>query len=202
MAIGDVYQVTYTWDYDGQRVQSVLHFKERVAETAAPASFALIEALNAAFTGALSDCIVSGVNVVSMYARRVKPTPDIPYLLLADGNPPFVGEVAGDPCPPQAAMLFSFYCTPAGASARGRLYLPGCSEAAQASGQITPAQLAIMEATRDTMLDDIGPVGANTGIWDLAVYSRKLGTADIVDVCIAHTNLATIRSRRAYAGVS
>jgi len=202
MAIGDVYAVTLTWDLDGQRLQNVLHFKETTAETTAPAAFALIEALNVDFMVALCNCISQSCVLTTMYARRVKPTPDIPYLFLASGGSAAVGARGVAVCPPQAALLFSFYAVPAGPRARGRLYLPGCAEGDQDSGRITPELLAIMETTRDTMLEDIGPLGANTGVWDLAIFSRAANAADTVDVCVAHTNLATVRSRRAYAGTS
>lgn len=199
MAVGDIYQLTLTGDIDGQRVQNVLHFKEKVATDQPIPASDLIEAWITKFAEAWADCLSAGWHMTSYYCRRVQPAPGIPFLRLATTTAALQGTRGDAVCPPQTCLLFSLYTLHADRHGRGRIYMPGVAEADQDAGQIVEALVTPIVALEALLNDQFA--GTGTGAYRLCVYSRVESAGYDVELAGGRSNLATQRPRRAYPGI-
>lgn len=200
MAVGDIYQLTLTWDVDGQRLQNVLHFKEATACTETIPAREVIEAFHPHFEPSWKDVLAIGVVLTSYYCRRVRPSPSIPVLLLPLETLGIVGTRPDAIMAPTAGQIISFYSDLNEATGRGRLYIGGMSESDQQAGQLTEAAAINLDELADQFTSPIE--GPTSGTWDPCVYSRKDNAGTKIIHAVANTNLATQRSRRAYPGLA
>ena len=204
MAVGDVYQTQVFYNIGSERTMNVIHWREVVTCTdPIPAQTVAEMVYNEWFTRYGSLLFSDESNVVLITARRIKPTAGVPATLIigAAGFPAIVGTGVGSPVPSTSAALISLYTDLNTKNGRGRIYLPGVQSAAQNDGQLTAAQLGELNAFADDLESDFVAVGGGTGEWHCTVYSRTLGTDELVVQAIGHSNMASQRGRRNFPGL-
>jgi hypothetical protein len=203
MAVGDILKVQIFYTIGSEETMNVLHFREKTAETDIVPPRQLALAVHARWEADVMPLLSEDVTVPVISSNRVRPTPSIPGIIIpgAAGVNALVGGIEGEPLPSAAAALCSIYSEEVTQRGRGRFYIPGFPEVSGAGGRFALASYTPFDlAMSHVCLDEYGPVAPGTGVWELCVYSRMDVQGYIVKDYVAHTNLATIRSRRAFPG--
>jgi hypothetical protein len=203
MALNDVWRMEIFQNIGSEITMNVLHAREITPETLTfPPAQSLVSMAQALYE-ALALQLSEDWSVVQIAARRLSASPSIPVTLVLSGGNVINGAVAGQVIPSASAVLISLYSLNAARTGRGRIYLPGLSEAGQNEGQLTAAQHAALQTIAETELVGVkGPFLAGNGTYSFAVFGGGVGMAPEQDVAIANvrSNLATQRRRRAHPG--
>jgi hypothetical protein len=204
MAVGDLYQVQVFYNIGSEVTMNVVHLKETVASTDDIPAKTVAKVMHVRWAQLYGNINWSDETRVSAFqVRRIKPTTGVPYLAIL-GTAEFAtieGTAPGAPVPSMASVLVSLYTNTLTKSGRGRIYLPGLQGAAQNDGQLLEAPLTDISADAATLEDTQVAVGPETGEWDFHVFSRKNQTSAKVTTVTVHSNMATQRGRRNFAGV-
>lgn len=204
MAIGDIYQVQIYYNVGSERTMNVLHMRETQVCTDPIPAESLAQAVRSVWATRYNTILFSDeVNIPLIHARRIEPTAGVPSTIILGtaANPAISGGGVGPPVPSTSAALISLYTDLNTRNGRGRIFIPGVERTLQNDGQLTILALPVLEAFAGDLKSEFVAVGADTGNWRVAVYSRELGTAQNVTQTIGHTNLATQRSRRNFPGI-
>ena len=203
MAVGDVYQLTIVGNISGQICNNVLHFRETSADDSGFASSALVFGWQLNCAADYLTPLSNDFTIVGYYARRVHPTPGVPFSFIPSSNN--VGGEDGTVGATTAAAIITLYSGLHSRSGRGRIYMPGIPETLTQDGLLTAPGFAMVETfalTMQTAFNGAIPGGSPTaGAYEGTVWSRKLAQDNLVTHTVTHSNLATIRGRRAVAGV-
>jgi hypothetical protein len=198
MASGDVYEVTIIGNLNGQVVNNVLHAREVAVETHAVPAEACARGWFADVSADWVNCLAESYQIAGVYARRISPTPSIPYLHIpASGH---TGLEIGEAASTTGAGVLSLYTAVMSKSGRGRIYMPAVAEGRQSNGVIDSTQITNYQTLLDTMIGNwLGHDGTNptAGSWTLAVWSPTLLQANDVILGVVQPNMGTIRGRRA-----
>lgn len=203
---GTTWEMTMFWRQAGHLNASVFHFLQ---SGGAVDTTEVITVRNLFFTSfleiggagsTLAEKILALQSAQSRYQggriqALIPPTPPAPIDIPVAPTP---GLVAGDPLPPQSALLFSQTSLGPGRSGKGRKYVPGLVEANQNNGYWEAAFLA-----SNDMLDLLGSMSGmsasfvnilgQTVLFTASVYSRKLLTSfPIVNAAVR----PTVKSQR------
>lgn len=198
MAVADIYELTLGYRVKGEYVENVLHYREKTAETALIPAQELALGFQAAVIPGLVALLSNQAVLSCIYVRRISPTAGVTHTeLLSDA-----GEVVSEAIPSASALVISWYGALAGDRRRGRTYLAGLPETAQAGGSITDAARAAFQAFANDMLVDLAAGGAGVGVWELATWSQVGLHAEVALVATVRTNLAQQRRRRQRPGVA
>lgn len=206
MAVGDIFRIQVNMVAGSQPTMNVLHCREQVGRAANESG--ALNAINVAvdFYSALAAQMSEDWRVISIRAGIVTPfVADAPRVLVLGGAAAIIGAIVGDMVPSNAPFLVSLYTLQLGRSGRGRIFIPGLPEASQGDGQLTNAAWIELQTIADAeLLTQHGPYVTGTGEYRLNVFSGALGpSADSnVQVATVRTNLANMRSRRAFEGFS
>lgn len=114
-------------------------------------------------SSALNAALYTGVQLVNVGLRDVRTAHQAEFL---DSGAAVTGTMAGDALPPQIALCITLRTAQAGASWRGRVYLPGFAEAFNAGGGTAnsgTAAVAFVTAIKSAL---------TTSGMDLGVLSR------------------------------
>jgi hypothetical protein len=156
MAIDHVYRLSTRGRLRGSRVQFGVHFHQPTS-TGSPSELAA-DWLAHIFT-LVTPATSAEVNWENIVVSDV--TTDLPgdeqYELAIPQPSP--GTVSGDCLPGQNSMLISFKTGAKGRRTRGRIFVPGVSEANTANGILTGAQLTALQALGQGIVDRYGPGG-------------------------------------------
>jgi len=204
MAVNDIYRFAISYNIGSERTMNVMHFKEVTACTDALPGLSLANAVHPIVDAFYAGVIISQETQVILYQiQRVQPAAGVPVTIILGAAPflPIVGSGVADPVPSVAAALVSFYTALHTRNGRGRIYLPGLSVLAQNDGQLVQAAIDACQDYGNDWTFDIVPGGALTGEWHACVYSRLLGDGELITHAVAHSNMATQRSRRNFPGV-
>lgn len=167
MAVGDTYRVRHRGRLRGARVETGYYLTAAQApgdpDDAAGAAVAVVQPLLDAATSVevnwdeilVSDVSVTGSEQVVMSLTQPHP-----------------GLVAGDCLPNQNAVVLGLRTGQKGGRHRGRMYIPGISEANSALGRVTGAQLTAIQALGNALVTNYGPTGADAA-WRIQIYSPE-----------------------------
>lgn len=204
MAIGDIYQIQIYYNIGSERTMNVVHMRETQVCTDPLPAESVAQAVRSVWAVRINTIVFSDeLSIPLIHARRIKPTAGVPSTIILGtvANPAINGGGSAPPVPSTSCGLISLYTNLNTRNGRGRLYIPGIDRVQQNDGQLIAGALVDWETFADDLEDEIVAVGPDTGAWRFAVYSRELGTAENVVQTIAHTNLATQRSRRNFPGI-
>lgn len=199
MALNDVYQVVIDINVENQRTTQTLYFLETTGSTDPVPAKSLVNAIADSILPLWIALMSSQGVITSIYARRIFPTPAVPGQKLvptADGQ----GDRSANCCPPQAATVVTLYTTVATRRGRGRLFIGALAEEDQDTGQLTTTHIGRVEDLLDALMTGVPAAGAETGEWELAVWSELDAAARDVIHYVVRTNVGSIRSRRAIYG--
>lgn len=204
MAVGDVYQVDLSFQTGSIPTLVTSHWVSNddivPVDPMQPAE-AVARAIHASdWMDTMLACISEDVELTSIYARRIHPTPHNPFLFVVGATLPNQGGGAIGACPPQVAMLFSEYTAEYTRRGRGRMYIPGCPEAGNNEGVVSAGQMTLMQEFVQECLVEIDMIAPATGDVALCVWSRVEDNFFPVVQVVANSNLATQRGRRARPG--
>lgn len=198
MAIGDVYQVNFWQEVNGNPVMSRLHYLETAAPTdpdAVPLSIA--DGFQSAVADAWATVLSDQWSGTLIQVGRIVPTPINPYSKALVGGDAVVGAVASEPVPSNSPLVVSKYTSLAAKAGRGRWYQSGIPETIQDGGQILAASLAGLQTAANGMLVVLAEVTAGAGRWTAAVRSETgAGQTTVLTHVVPRPNLANMRPRR------
>jgi hypothetical protein len=205
MATGDIYRLQQFWQVGSELTENVIHFRETTSETDANK-----EAFNLIFSWRdkvaplyATDLFSDEAQCAVMTARRISPTPGVPYTIVFGGAEAgiIVGGCDAGRVPSQAAVVYGLYSTHEGPSGRGRNFWPGVCIEAQEDGRLTVDAMALAQALEALYTEEIGPNAPGTGVWKGTIWSQKDTASYPIVSAQARSNLGTIRSRRAFPGL-
>lgn len=201
MAVNDVYRVDIFYQFGSELTQNVIHLKETTAETDSVPASKVSQAVHAMLDANLVEHLSEGVTIPVIRSRRILPTPANPFVLIPSGAPLaiLVGQIEADPLPAQCAALFRLTTQQAGKSGQGRIYIPGFPELYSHAGRFPFAEFSATELSLINWADDEWD-GGSDGRWELAVYSRALNAANLVEYGQLDPVFATQRGRRHFPG--
>lgn len=198
MAVGDVYQVAVDYAVLGEHCVNVFGYRETTECTDDIPAGSLGRAFEDALIDTWAALLSDQVQFSCIYTRRVAPGPGVAFTVLST----VAGDVASESLPTTSALVISQYSALGGKSKRGRNYFAGLGESSQAGGKLESGVLAAWEAFAADLRSPIAGVGGDSGEWELAIWSPKLGTAIDVKSSVIRTNLGSMRSRRQRPGTS
>lgn len=109
-----------------------------------------------------------------------------------------VGDVAGDPCPPQVAGLISLRTGFAGRTNRGRAFMYFVPESACTAGKPTAGYVTDLQALGDALVAPVTATGSgpgdSAGLFPVVLHRGTLTVTDL-DNAVARTSFATQRRR-------
>lgn len=113
---------------------------------------------------------------------------------------PQTGEAVGQhELPHQVAQVCTLKTAYAGRSYRGRVFLPGFTEAVQEDGFWTAGHVTNVQTQFNTLIGHIGSAGSSND-YRLVVWSKRLNTSTNVSQVVVRNNPAVIRRRRIGVG--
>lgn len=188
MAVNDVYRGTIKMNAPSNDAQNVIHYRVTTASGSEAEDLATI--LEADWWDSIRAVMSTLYTGNSIEVRGVT-DPNQGFDLPLTTN----GGSASEALPFQNAAIVRWRTTQVGRSFRGRNYLPGMTEAGQSGGVLTSATQTVLQQIMDGVLD-IGPGGPGGAAFRLVVYSRKLGTNNLVNTAQVMPNLRTQRRRQ------
>lgn len=198
MAVGDIFQVTQVLSVMGQRCVNVLHFKESTACTDQIPARSIAAMYEDVFAPALQLCLSDEVEIQCIYARRIRPTLDIPFLIVESAMP---GLVASHTAPPNAAGIVSFYTAVPSRSGRGRAYISGIPESRISDALMEPTQVTALGVWADLFLNPQAPPAPYDGEWRGVVFSPALNAGNNIIGHVISPSMGTIMGRRSPYGM-
>jgi len=208
-ALNSLWEVRINGTMEGQTTANVLHFK--CVGATADVNLHLILVLAACFVDNLLPVLTSAWTLISVSWKQVAPTLGVEQVTIPPGAGAGAGNVA---ClPSYVSAVISKRTLTGGRDHRGRMYIPGIPETFTTGSNITnPSDLwtgianfiiCVLAAFRHP-----DPAGG-TDIFDLIVYSRKLGGSAFpyqqagvtaVESLVPVQALGTTRSRKVGRG--
>lgn len=203
MAVNDVFRVEVFQNIGSEQTLNVIHFREATVETvlANPAENA-VTAAHGMFL-ALAPDMPEGWRVVQITGRKVSPASGIPFTRVLGAADAIEGELTSGICPPQAAILVSFYSFNTLRTGRGRIFIPGVAETIQEEGQLNEASVTNLQTWADAwFIDALGPFAPGDGtVWPTIFGPTTTpGTPQDIIQATVRPNLATQKRRRAFPG--
>lgn len=193
MAVDDLYQVTVVCGVNGQRVVNVMHFREGLDCTDDVPARSICAAYEDVALPLLTACLAPEAAVECIYARRIAPTPGIPFLIVETSSP---GELGTECVPSNAAAVISLYTSLASRSGRGRQYISGVPEDYVADGVMEAPLVTALEAYAQALIDGIAAPAPYDGAWVLCIYSPLLDDSNDVEFKVVSPSMGSMRSRR------
>lgn len=201
MAIGDVYEMQVHQQIGSQPSMCVMHFLETVGSTDEIPADTLLQAYAAGdFIRTLALAMSEDWRVTALHVRRLYPTTGIPSISVFGAAEAIIGNRAPGLVPSQAAVLFVHYTELNTRRGIGRNFWAGLCAVDQHDGQVIDTVYDLLTAYAETIDDPIPAGGFGTGTWRQCVWSRLNQAAEEIVTSICKPNLATQRSRRAFAG--
>lgn len=167
MAVGDTYRIRHRGTLRGARVETGYYLTAVTApgdpDDAAGAAVAVVQPLLDAATSAevnWNEILVSDVETTG--SEQV-------VMSLTQPHP---GLVTGECLPNQAAVVLGLRTGTKGGRHRGRMYIPGISEANHSLGRVTGSQLAAIQALGAGLITNYGPTGGDPA-WRIQIYSPE-----------------------------
>lgn len=174
-AVGDCYQVRLIGRIEGQETQNVLHFICVGADVDVLTH--LIQVLLDCFTTHLLPVLSSAWELTEIRWKRVSPTLGPELITVPDIAA--VGAGNAQALPSFNSVVFSERTVRGGKSGRGRMYLAGIPEDQTIGSRLdkdADMWAALLAFAACVVLNFVHPDPAGgSNIWDLAVYSRKIG---------------------------
>lgn len=197
MAVNDVYEVVIGGRVRGEWCESTIHLREEVASLLDIPSEGVASSVDTVWCSTLAPLLSLDEAVLDcIYARRIAPTPGVPWTRLINR----IGEVVGDALPSNSAVVVSWVTALGGGRKRGRNYIYGISEAYQNGGNLVIGARTDLETWVSDLMALWGPGGASS--YRLCVWSALNVTAQDVIGGIVRTNLGVMRSRRPRPGIA
>lgn len=191
--INDVYSIRIVTRVKNEFCFTQLHYLETAATDATFPAESLGVAFDLVHFDNICQVLSDEAALVEQYVRRIYPFPGIPYA--HSMNAP--GLIAGEPLPPLAPAITTFYTSLLSRSGRGRAFWSGLSEAWQDGGNLINLALSAMQGLADALQSTtLSQAGGGPGRWKLAVYSPTNVSAGEVIVAAARPNLARMGTRR------
>jgi hypothetical protein len=170
MAVDDVVRLRTRGTLLGSRVEFGVWIQYTTAEADAVDLCAswTAEVMPAVLAATSSDC-----NWDSLYVSD----PDVDgaesvNFPLTQPNP---GTQVGDSLPPQDAVVIGLRTGEKGGRKRGRIYVPGITEAGSTNGVLASAQRTAMQGLGQQIIETYGPTGTNPQ-YRLVIYSPEVLT--------------------------
>jgi hypothetical protein len=158
---GHIYACTQIVDFVGQRCQFSFYYQAAVAVNRANVPNEEVDIADNWLTvirPTLRDCLSQGTTLVE-FRTWCMTWPDIATSIVSTGNQ--LGTRAGDPLPPQIALVLTKRTLLRGKSGRGRMFLCGMSESDSTLAIPTAALLTNAVVLANTLA--VGFVGGTTG---------------------------------------
>jgi len=200
MPVGDIFRIEIQHQLGSSPVMNVMHARIEISgPDAQQETEDVIEKAAEWWRDEMAPNLSENWQIISVYARRIEPTPGVPSIQVLSGASEIVGGVIGEFVPPQCALLISLYTASAAPTGRGRIYVPGFPEEFEDDGRLTNAAYTLMQAAADEL--EGAKTGSNGTELRFGVYSRSGGGTFLqVQQAVARTNLTTIRGRRNFPG--
>lgn len=184
MALGDVYHLTIVFTDSATSGRYTIGINGRQNDVVAPDVDDLGDDVVAwwdtGFSGTpMKAFICTDYALAQVDLRRIDPLE--PVVTSYTTGLPKAGTASAEPLPAQNAALFSFRTGKIGRSYRGRVYVPGFTEAhTDTDGKISDANADLLAVEMTGLLASFEPDGFTP-----VVYSSKLGVAnDITSVLV------------------
>lgn len=208
-AINDLFQLRVKGTEESQETNNVMHFS--CVGASADVELHLIVVLVTCFINHIIPVVSSQWQLRSVIWKRVGPTlgPEFEYV------PPAAEIGAGNAAalPSFSSVVFSIHTAQGGRSKRGRFFIPGIPEAVTVNSRLDTTNafwtaMLAFAACLATEFIHADPAGG-TDLFDLGVYSRKLGGATFpytaagftaATSIVPHDLIATTRSRKVGRG--
>lgn len=170
MAVGDIWRISAVGTFLGQEYVNTFHFRMK---TIAGTPLMAVEYLNTNLYDLLvTQAISNQWSITSWHARQLA----VPAVV-HDYIDNIAGSGSGDVLPPQSAMVVSLRSSLLGRRHRGRLYLGGWLESAQANGVFGTALVSAVGTYIDDMVAAVGSGGSNADL-EWGIWSRVNGGQD------------------------
>jgi len=208
-ALNSIWEVRFNGRMEGQTINQVMHFV--CVGASADVNLHLILVIAACFIDNILPVLSSAYTFESVSWKQVAPTLGVEAVTIPPGAGAGGGNAASEPS--FVSAVISKRTLTGGRSHRGRMYIAGIPE-----DMTTGSNINVPGALWTGILNFIVCVLANfkhpdpaggTDIWDLIVYSRKLGGAAFpytaagvtdVDNLVPVQALGTTRSRKVGRG--
>lgn len=208
-AVNDLWEVKFNMKLENQVCNNILHFK--CVGATADTELNLIIVLAACFITHLLPVLANDLTLESLTWKKVTPVLGVENTTIPTGT--LVGGVDADSLPSFVSAVISKQTLTGGRSHRGRMYIPGIPENMTAKSNILTESdlwegIAAFITCVLTNFKHPDP-GGGTDIFDLIVYSRKIGGSAFpygltgvtdVDNLVPHVALGTTRSRKVGRG--
>lgn len=168
MAAGDIWRIAFEGALANQLTVNIWHVK--------------FKSVGASIAGAVTYLDTNLYQLLKTYQATSQVGYTVHAVQLASAPPVYdttitaTGTVVTELLPPQIAMIASLRTGIAGRSYRGRLYLPGFTEATASGGGVDVVAKAAIQGYFDDLVAAIGSGGSDTD-YEWGVWSPKLGGA-------------------------
>lgn len=208
-AVNDLWEVKFNWTLENQVCNNIFHFK--CVGATADTELNLIIVIAACFITHLLPKLSNALTLTNVTWKKVAPTLGVENVTIPTGT--LTGANSSDCLPSFVSAVISKRTTTGGRSHRGRMYIPGIPEdmtdgSLLATDEDLWTAIAAFITCVLTNFKHPDPAGA-TDIFDLVVYSRKIGGsafpygltgATDVDNLVRVQALGTTRSRKVGRG--
>lgn len=196
MAIGDIYRFSVIGDWYSVTVGLYTGHVKFLSVGATPAGFASYWKTN--FVDLFKTYQASVFNTRQINFLSVNQTPEVSQQVTTGF--PVVGTASGEAISYFDALVLSLRTAYAGRSYRGRMYLPGLTEANTLETAVTNGARDAIQTYCDDLVAGIGSGGASSD-YQLGVWSHKLSVFTPVNDIIVRQVLGTQRRRRPGRGI-
>jgi hypothetical protein len=190
-----VYSIGVNWNIGGQFATNVLHYQ--FDDSGFPSTADAARALNLAFSTANQTAFLNAVSVhttlLSYRARCVNAAGGFEALRGVAGGT--VGARAGNLGYAGLAPVILMHPV-ANGKQRGRIFLPGCSDADCLDGYITAAFNTVMGSLITALLAPITLVGGGAPVAQYCIYNRVTRVGTLADVGLVSPMLGQVRRRQ------
>lgn len=209
-AVGEIYQLRLVGNIEGQQTNNILHFT--CVGATADVLTSLVQAFVTCFTENLLPVLASGFTFDEVRWKKVSPALGPEFVSVATGTTAGGGSAAA--LPSYCSAVVSIRTPQGGRSKRGRFYIPAIPEDQTVNSNLDPALpfylgLAAFCVCMAGAFMHPDPAGG-TDLWDIGVYSRKIGGAAFpygaagftaANELQPHKELGTTRSRKVGRGI-
>jgi len=193
MAVGDIYEVVLVTIVNGQRAINVQHWRETTACTDDIPAKSVCAMWEDVMMPLYLDCLSNEAALSCIYARRIRPTPHIPFQIVQSLTP---GVIDSHAAPSNAAAIITQYTASMTRSGRGRQFITGIPESRITDGLMDSTEITDLETYADGLQGVQAAPAPFDGEWTCGVFSPLLNSFAQQEAYSVNRSMGTLESRR------
>jgi len=198
MDIGDVWEMTATWNLQNQDCTNVLHLVATANVTGGATNQEITDALDAFFFNESSTwnpdaALYRGSHLICRYGTDIG---EVRFATANIGSPGVITS-SSELMPKQCAALITKRHAKAVKGNRGRMYCGFLTESTVVNGRLSGVTIGLFSNMRDWIAngDTIIGVGGSTAIRFVIANNANLPAIKLIDSCVVSPDIATQRRR-------